>query len=192
MKKKMIVVSLLVVLTILLAACNFPFVVDEPESVENAVAETVAALEEQEVEVPTLPVQPTYTPQPTLTPVVVETVAPEPTATTLPCNSAYFVEETIPDNTAFSAGETFQKSWKLRNVGYCTWSSGYKIAFDEGNQMSGPDSQTISVEVEPNEEVTITLDLTAPASADTYRGYWMFQNADGFDIGPVWVQIVVE
>ena len=192
MPKKRIFVILLI-MAFALSACNFPLANDDLENVENAVAETVAAIEaEEEVVVPTLPLLPTSTPMPTVTPepVVVETTAP--VATKVPCNSAYFVYETVPDNTKFSPGAAFDKGWTLRNVGYCTWSSDYKLAFDHGDKMNGPDAKEIGVEVAPNGEVETVLSLTAPSEAGTYRGNWMLQTADGADIGPVWVQIIVE
>ena len=192
MPKKSVFVILLI-LASALSACNFPLAYEDTEDVENSVAETVAAIEaEEEVVVPTLPLLPTSTPMPTVTPepVVVETTAPE--ATKVPCNSAYFVYETVPDDTKFSPGATFDKGWTLRNVGYCSWSADYKLAFDRGDKMNGPDAKEIGVEVAPNGEVEIILSLTAPSKAGTYRGHWMLQTADGADIGPMWVQIIVE
>jgi len=190
MPKKSVFIVLLV-LAVALSACNFPLEFEDPEEVENAVAETVAAYEE-EVVVPTLPLLPTSTLMPTVTtePVVEETEEPEPTEVL--CNSAAAWDLTVPDNTKFAPGETIDKSWTFRNVGYCTWTSDYKVAFKDGDQMNGPDEKEIGVEVAPNGEVEVEVVLTAPAEAGTYRGNWVLQNADGYDIGPVWVQIIVE
>ena len=193
MPKKSVFVILLM-LAAAVSACNFPLAFDDPEDVENAVAETVAAIEaeEEKVVVPTLPLLPTSTPKTEVTYVPGEEETEGTAPTKVPCNSAYFVYETVPDNTKYSPGATFDKGWTLRNVGYCTWSSGYKLAFDRGDKMNGPDVKEIGVEVAPGGEVEIVLSLTAPSVADTYRGYWMLQTADGADIGPMWVQIIVE
>ena len=188
-KKKFVVVLLM--LATLLSACNFPLAFDDPADVENAVAETIAAYEAEEVvAVPTLALVPTYTPMPTYTPAVeeVEVVA----ATTAPCLSAEAWDLTVPDNTKYGAGAGFDKAWTFKNVGYCTWSSDYKIVFDDGDQMNGPDQKAIGVEVNPNGEVEVVLVLTAPSTAGTFRGNWILQSADGVDFGPVWVQIIVE
>lgn len=193
MARKSVFVILLM-LAAALSACNFPLAYEDSEEVENAVAETVAAIEAEDVKVviPTLPLLPTSTPMPavTTTAVVVETAAP--IATKVPCNSATAKDLTVPDDTKYSAGATFDKGWTFRNVGYCTWSSDYKLAFDRGDKMNGPDSKVIGAEVAPNGEIEIVLSLTAPSAAGKYRGYWMLQTADGADIGPVWVQIIVE
>lgn len=194
-KKSVLVVVLM--LTVVLSACNFPLAFDDPEKVENAVAETVAAYEaEEEVLVPTLALVPTSTPMPIMTTEPVETeeseISQEPEATKVLCNSAQFVYETVPDDTKYAPGAAFDKGWTLRNVGYCTWSTDYKLAFQSGEKMNGPDAKAIGVEVAPNGEVEIVLSLTAPSAVGTYRGYWVLQTADGADIGPMWVQIIVE
>jgi hypothetical protein len=55
-------------------------------------------------------------------------------------DSAILVEDvTYPDNARLEAGERFTKTWKLQNVGTCTW-SGYKVHFVNGDRMSSPDS----------------------------------------------------
>ena len=196
MYKKSALVFVLM-LTVVLSACNFPLAFDDPEKVENAVAETVAAYEvEKEVLVPTLALLPTNTPMPPLVtePVVTDCPkdTPEPEATKVLCNSAEFIYETVPDNTKYAPGATFDKGWTLRNVGYCSWSADYKLAFKSGDKMNGPDAKAIGVEVKPNGKVEIVLSLTAPSTVGTYRGYWELQTADGADIGPMWVQIIVE
>ena len=193
-KKSVLVIALL---TVALSACNFPLAFDDPEKVENAVAETVTAYEaEEEVIVPTLALLPTSTPMPiqTTEPVVTEdpVTTEEAEPTKVQCNSAQFVYETVPDDTKYAPGAAFDKGWTLRNVGYCTWSAEYKLAFESGDKMNGPDAKAIGVEVKPNGEVEIVLSLTAPSTVGTYRGNWVLQTADSADIGPMWVQIIVE
>ncbi len=203
MVKKSVLIVLLT-LAVLLSACNFPLAFGDPEEVENAVAETLDAIEqaEEEVVVPTLALAPTSTPMPTEEPEeedadadVDETDADaedqdgqdDPI-----CLSATAYDLTVPDDTVIAAGAKFDKAWTFKNVGYCTWDSDYKLVFESGDQMSGPDSKQIGEEVDPNEEVDVNLVLYAPSEAGTYRGYWMLQSGNGVDIGPVWVQIVVE
>ncbi len=59
---------------------------------------------------------------PTSTP---ELSTPGTAAATSPANcreGAILVEDvTYPDNTRLNAGEKFTKTWKLQNVGTCTW-----------------------------------------------------------------------
>ena len=138
MPKKSVLIVLLMLCAVL-SACNFPLAFGDPEEVENAVAETVAALEtaeaEEEAEEMVLELAATSTPMPTNTPEPEEEEEAEEVeeaeATAPPCNSAQFIYETVPDDTVYAAGKSFDKGWTLKNVGYCTWSADYKLVFAE-------------------------------------------------------------
>jgi hypothetical protein len=103
----------------------------------------------------------------------------------------------VPDGTGFAPGIGFSKTWRLKNVGSCTWSN-YSLIFDSGEKMSGPDSAVIPTSVAPGQTVDITIALTSLATAGTYRGYWKLKNNNGipFGIGSAgtksfWVEIKV-
>ena len=141
----------------------------------------------------------TNTPSPTVT-----GTPPSPTptksATPIPstCDRAQFISDvTVPDGTSFAPGFTFSKTWRLKNVGTCTWTN-YSLIFDSGEKMSGPDSALIPTSVAPGQTVDITISLTSPTTAGTYRGYWKLKNNTGipFGIGSAgtksfWVEIKV-
>lgn len=189
MKKATFIVVALVMLVI--SACNFPFVGESENALATTVAQTVEAMEAEEKQ-PTLAVvtqAPTLS-VPTATPVPTE--EPEDTEEPDPCLFATFVSETIPDNTKYSPGAAFTKSWTLRNTGTCDWNVDYKISFKSGDQMGGPDEQNIPQETDPGEDVELAINLTAPASAGTYTGYWQMETHQGVAFGEVWVKIVVE
>jgi hypothetical protein len=104
----------------------------------------------------------------------------------------------VPDGTVFAPGITFSKTWRLKNVGTCTWTTGYSLMFDSGEKMGGPDAVTLPQSVAPGQTVDLSLNLTAPATAGTYRGYWKLRNANGVPFGmgtagtqPWWVEIRV-
>ena len=93
--------------------------------------------------------QDTSTPLPTNTPIATFTpaaptatmVPPTKTPIPIPCNAASFVADvTIPDWSSIYAGESFVKTWKVKNVGTCAWTKEYKIYFYSGTQMKAPDS----------------------------------------------------
>jgi hypothetical protein len=135
---------------------------------------------------------PTATPT-SLTPTRTPTVPPSS------CDKAQFISDvTVPDGTTFAAGTTFNKTWRLKNVGSCSWSTSYQLVFYSGEQMGGPSALTFPQSVAPGQTVDLTVTLTAPNTAGSYRGYWMFKNASGalFGIGaqankPWWVDIRV-
>jgi hypothetical protein len=139
------------------------------------------------------------TPPPTVTGTP-PTITPTKTGTVQPnaCDRAQFIADvTVPDGTAFAPGISFSKTWRLKNVGTCTWTN-YSIMFDTGEKMGGPDAALIPATVAPGQTVDITLTLTSPATAGTYRGYWKLKNSTGvpFGIGSAgtksfWVEIKV-
>ena len=200
MRKKLIVAVMMLIAVS--AACVFPFTI---QTVDNQVAtyaaQTVQAWQTQNAATQTQ--QATWTPQatlmplatqtpyPTYTPAVTSTPKIPPTATPKPCNQAAFVSETVPDNTIISAGTAFAKSWRLKNIGTCTWNPNYKFVFFSGDQMSGPDYVKLDDYVAPGEKIDILVDLKAPTKAGTYTGYWKLQSSDGFKFAQVFVQIKV-
>ena len=149
---------------------------------------------------PTATPTPTTTPSPTITPTLTPslTITPTPTKIT-PCDKAAFVSDlTVPDGTSFSPGFQFTKVWRLRNMGTCTWTTGYSFVFYRGEQMGGPTSVNIPSTVAPGQTVDIAVNLVAPALPGSYRGDWMLRNSSGALFGagangttPIWVTINV-
>jgi len=146
---------------------------------------------------------PTYTPTPTFTgtpptPTPTGSATRTPTPGPAACDRAQFISDvTVPDGTTFQPNTNFSKTWRLKNIGTCTWTN-YSLIFDSGEKMSGPDSALISTSVAPNQTVDISINLTAPAGGGTYRGYWKLKNNTGvpFGIGSAgtksfWVEIKV-
>jgi len=153
---------------------------------------------------PTLTPTPTFTgTPPTPTPTFTGTPpTPTPTKSATPvpsaCDRAQFISDvTVQDGTSFGPGTAISKTWRLKNVGTCTWSN-YSIMFDSGEKMGGPDSAVIPTSVAPGQTVDITVPLTSPTTAGTYRGYWKLKSSGGipFGIGSAgtksfWIEIKV-
>jgi hypothetical protein len=57
--------------------------------------------------------------------------------------------------------------------------------------MNGPVAQQLAGNVNPGETVDISVNLKAPTSAGSYRGYWQLRNAAGVLFGQVYVEIKV-
>jgi hypothetical protein len=99
-------------------------------------------------------------------------------------DSAEFVADvTVPDGSQFAPGDTFDKTWRLRNNGTSTWTPEFKLVFISGSQMNGPATQALPGNVPPGETADLTVALTAPAEPGTHRGFWMLQNAQGANFG---------
>jgi hypothetical protein len=149
----------------------------------------------------------TATPNPpTQTPYIqVVTATPNPptqTPTTkpVPCNSAQFITDvSIPDFTEFKAGETFTKTWRVKNVGSCTWTTAYDLVFSSGNAMNASAVIPLTGNVAPGQTVDLSVSMKAPESSGEYSGYWMLRNQNDalFGVGSdgntsLWVKIRVK
>jgi hypothetical protein len=174
-------------LAVILSACNLPSN-EQPTEEPNAVF-TQAALTVQAqlggantpfntpFNTPTLP-----PPAPTNTAITFPTTAPatiQPAISATPvCDQAQFIKDvTIPDGTNFLPGASFTKTWRLKNVGTCTW-SGYSLVFDSGELMGGTSPIAIGT-VSSGQEIDLSVTLTAPSTNGSYRSYWRIRNPSG-------------
>jgi hypothetical protein len=201
--KRLPILASLVALSMLLGACNLPSSQPTADVLATSAAETVAALLTQPVQVTLPPPVATDTPVPaTETPIPPTDTPPGPSPTVGPTgctDKATFVTDvTIPDDTNIDAGDSFVKTWRLQNSGTCTWNTSYALAFQSGNNMSGPASVPFTGTVAPGSTVDLSVNLTAPNSPGSYKGNWILRNDSGvlFGIGAsanvaFWVQIVV-
>ena len=145
-------------------------------------------------------VPPTATPiPPTATQVSPTATSIPPTPTPTPCYWAQFIKDiTVPDGTDISAGTAFTKTWRLKNIGTCTWTTDFDLTFVSGNALSAPAAVDINSNVRPGEVVDLSLQMVAPNKAGSYTGSWQLRSNNGilFGLGAnqnksFWVQIDV-
>jgi hypothetical protein len=110
---------------------------------------------------------------------------PFPTATAVSyCDWVTFVKDvSIPDGTTFGPGETFTKTWRLKNRGTCTWTPDYMLVFTSGNSMGSTTAVRLPGNVAPGQTVDVSVTLTAPTNRGDYVGYWMLRNPSGVLFG---------
>ncbi|GIV65719.1 MAG: NBR1-Ig-like domain-containing protein [Chloroflexota bacterium] len=195
-----ILLGLGVFLTLLSSAgCNLPkagqALTPTGDFANTAAAQTVSALTTQFALLIT-----------TTPPVTAQTSSPPPSSPTFtpvesvkPCERAEFVSDvTIPDGSEFSPGQTFIKTWRLKNTGSCTWTTSYRVVFDSGNVLGAPPSFNLPISVPPDGLVDISVNMKAPEQPREYESYWKLQNPQGviFGLGSggdksFWVKIKV-
>jgi len=109
-----------------------------------------------------------------------------------PCYGLTFVSDvSIPDNTQMTPGQTFTKTWKVYNSGSCAWDAGFKFAFTTGDKLGGA-TVTLPSSVASGAQYDISVPMTAPSTAGTYKSNWRMQAAGGEFFGnEVYVIIVV-
>ncbi len=126
-----------------------------------------------------------------------EYIPPPPPPTPVPCDAAAYVKDvTYPDNTELAAGTEFTKTWRIQNIGACTWDEDYAVVFTDGDDMDTPSSVSLPRTVRPGQTVDVSVGLKAPASIGTYRAEYMLRSDTNevFGLGgdkPFWVQIRV-
>lgn len=171
MKLKQTVITLLI--ATLLAGCGGSPTPSEPTPDVVAVRTSAASTVVSQFTLTAAAFTPTTAP-------ITDTSAPEPTATetSLPvaevtnaqgttvalCDKYSWdldtVDVNVPDNTVVSPGQEFVKTWKIKNIGTCTWGEGYKLIFSYGEKMDGV-AQPLGAAIAPGEEVDVSVQFTA-------------------------------
>jgi hypothetical protein len=144
--------------------------------------------------------QPTATVPPTTVVISTSTTVPSATDIPTPCNLAgNVIDITYADGAKVAADTSFVKTWRITNIGSCTWTSGYSLIFDSGDQMNAPFGvQLTPGTVLPGNSAEVSVQLKAPHAKGTYQGFFRLKASDGsiFGIGstgvePFWVLIKV-
>lgn len=187
---KYIFFTSIVISTLLLTACGARSTTESAQaSIQTAVAQTVAAQNAGQFTSTTAPVSPDYTQTPLhfsptgtpSAPTILPTRTFNPAASA--CAQASLISETIPDGTIFKPGQTFTKTWEIKNTSNCSWDTSYKIVFWDGNVLGGAYVYNLPQAVDPGQTVPISLFLTAPAVDATYTSKWMLQTPDSVEFG---------
>lgn len=159
------------------------------QSTQQALETLAAQLTQAAVATATNTAEP---PAPTETPTDVPPTATatpiRPTNTPVPlvCNAAQLVSDvTVKDGTIFEPGESFTKTWRVKNVGTCTWNRDYVVRFDGGNNLADKKTFRLSEAVSPGETVDISIKMTAPNRTGSFRSNWHLESDKGevFGVG---------
>lgn len=138
---------------------------------------------------------------PTATAPIYPTFAFSPTPP-IPCNAAQFIADVNfpdpPNGPILERGATFTKTWKIKNVGTCTWNTSYSVVWVGGNRLNAPTSTPLPKTVSPGETVNISVTMQAPSQDGDFRAYFMLRSSQGvlFGVGktadkPFWAWIRV-
>ncbi len=115
-------------------------------------------------------------------------------------DAATFVTDvTVPDGTVFASRTGFNKTWRIKNNGTCTWTTSYRLVHAGGHLLDAISNNfPLQSNVAPGQTIDLTVSLVSPAAAGAYQSDWKLQNAEGqsFGIGanrskPFWAKIVV-
>lgn len=185
-------------------ACNLPGrATPDAASTLNplytSAAQTLEAMATQGVTTPPTSTPTTSFAVPTNTLVFVTNTPVNTAAPVQLCNAAAFVRDvTIPDGALLERDTSFTKTWRLKNIGTCSWTTSYALVFVNGDGMSAPSTVNLGGNVNPGETIDVSVNMVSPSQEGHYRGYWKLRNASGvlFGIGTqattsFWVDINV-
>jgi hypothetical protein len=75
-------------------------------------------------------------------------------------------------------GTNFTKTWRIKNIGTCTWTTKYRFQYISGNPM-GADTIYLPRSVAPGDTIDIALNMRAPDIDEDYSNFWRLRNAAG-------------
>jgi hypothetical protein len=87
-----------------------------------------------------------------------------------------------------AAGTGFVKTWLLHNTR--TWTTDYKLSFDGGHPMGSKDAY-VPNPVRARSQSMLSVNLTAPTSADAYTGKWRMENEQQQPFGNI-ISVVID
>jgi hypothetical protein len=194
---KMIRASFMLALlaAVLLGACA-PAAASQPlTALPRAAAPTgtpAAALPEPTATNP--PPAPTPTPLPSATrtptslPSPTETETATPTSAVGTCYKAGVVAEmTNPNSETLAVTQVFTKTWRLVNLGSCTWTPDFQVTYGlSGYKPDIAGAFMLGTTVLPQKTVIISITLKASPYPGTYGGSYKLVTPDGvtFGVGP--------
>ncbi len=125
-----------------------------------------------------LPGVPSFTPISSLAPLGTQSAACD--------NSQYLKDLTLPDGSEVPSSSEIIKTWQVKNLGPCTWSTNYHIIFGWGGIGTNWNTMhpvAFPASVLPGESLEITIDLDAPAKPGDYSAAFRLQNDKGYNFG---------
>jgi len=126
MPKKIRFFAWLAALTLAIQACNLPSNGPGGNNANAAITAAALTIQAELTQAAQANPQPLATFTSIAPPQASPTFPAPPTQTPLPtqaCDLGQYIKDVnIPDGTVFPPGTTFTKTWRLKNVGTCTWS----------------------------------------------------------------------
>lgn len=207
-KKNITKLISLVVLSFILVGCNGqaqdaePTV--DPVALITQIAGTVQAEMAAANPTATMAPPPTATPPTLPTPSlpVLPTVPASQPGTTLPGttteppdNAKWIADLESPDGTIFEPGDRFTRIFQIENTGTTTWNTNYRLIYIDGQPIMCDEADMdiyLEQSVDPNNQVTFSVRVTAPDPYGTYTNWFRMINDKGETFGePFKIEIVV-
>ncbi len=104
--------------------------------------------------------------------------APAPTASACTDHSTFVTDVTIPDGTPINPGQSFNKTWRVKNSGTCAWGAGYQLVFLSGEALTSA-TVVAAPSAAPGATVELQVAMVAPTTPGVHAGTWQLRNPSG-------------
>jgi hypothetical protein len=193
MKRSIGLIILCMLLVIVLAGCNMPTEdavsngntnvpseqSDQPDNGDSAGDDSNSQEDTSSSEEPA---EETATQEPSATPES-KTATPEDQVADGNDLAEFITDVTIPDYSEVEVGEDITKTWRIRNAGTTTWTTGYVIEFEKGEKLGASTQISLSKEVKPGQMIDISIDFKVPSARGEYSSYWIIKNEENERLG---------
>ena len=108
-------------------------------------------------------------------------------------DKAAWQSQTPADGTHIAPGEEFDIVWNMLNTGTTTWTTGYRLRYFSGTNLTKPGKNyTLASPVAPNTVGACSLDAIAPWAPGTYQMSVVLSNEEDVNFSIVDITIVVD
>jgi type II secretory pathway pseudopilin PulG len=109
--------------------------------------------------------------------------------------SCAIIAEKPYDGASFKPGDSFDKSWTIKNTGTAAWGADWDFEYIKGEDMSPTGDRSIGQEVKPGKSITMLIEVTAPditpkESGKTFVMTWSLNNGTHFCTPYVAIRVV--
>jgi hypothetical protein len=97
-------------------------------------------------------------------------------------SAAFVADVSVPDNSVIAANAPFNKTWRLKNTGSCTWDHSYLVYYISGAAMTQQPGYYLvpqGATVAPGQTVDVSVGMTAPPENGSYQAYWGLKKENG-------------
>ncbi len=103
--------------------------------------------------------------------------------------AGFVADVSVPDNTQFEKGESFTKTWRMKNTGTTGWPEDTVFVFAGDTQLGDVTEVEVGA-VASGETVDISVEMVAPDEDGTYKSTWALRTGGkNIDGGEAYVQI---
>ncbi|MDQ7816909.1 MAG: NBR1-Ig-like domain-containing protein [Melioribacteraceae bacterium] len=91
--------------------------------------------------------------------------------------------ENYPENSTFKPGESFIKTWIIKNTGNTIWDEKYKFTFETGSLSNDKNQTFLPNKVPSGQTIKFEKRMAAPLVPGVYTETWKLSNAAGNIVG---------